>query len=104
DLLGDPLAALLLNQIVSLTGRCHDLDRFPAEEEARQEGSLPYGAPVFGWISRSDAQSARETMIGSRSTVQRLMRRLEREGYVLSEANPGSTRRFRLQLVELLEA
>src|SRR5690606_36246715 len=104
DLLGDPLAALLLNQIVYLTGRCHDLDRFLAEEEARQKGPLPYGAPVFGWLHKSDAELARDTMIGSRPTINRLMHRLAREGYILMESNSGSKRRFRLLLVELIEA
>lgn len=76
-LTGDRNRAVLLNQIDYWAKRCHDIDKYLAEEEARVAGDveqprLPY---THGWTYKTASELSEECMLNlSDSTIRAKLR------------------------------
>lgn len=104
-LTGDPLMAVVLNQLLYWTQRVNDFDLLLEEEIKRNpECNVPLR---HGWIYKSAEELSKETMVRlSRSTMRRYLSFLVSKGWVNERANPykwNKTTQYRLNLSNLQE-
>jgi hypothetical protein len=105
-LTGDVMQAVVLNQFLYWTERVRDFDAF-VEEEKERDPELQL-QPRQGWIYKTAAQMAEETMLTvSESTMNRYMSALVKEGFLLRRNNPAHrwdrTYQYRVDLYEIQE-
>lgn len=108
-LTGHSSQALVLNQLLYWTQRCHDFDEMLAEEnQRRQQAEQPHVnmKPFHGWIRKSLTDLGTETMLSSsKESMRRFVTALMERGWVESRRNPGNawdrTIQYRVNLVKL---
>jgi hypothetical protein len=90
-LTGDKDSAILLNQIDYWAKRCHDIDKYLAEEEARASHNdiqvdFPY---TYGWIYKTAKELSEECMLDlDPTTVRAKMKRMIEKGWISERNNP----------------
>lgn len=100
-LTGDPLMAVVLNQLLYWTQRVKDFDLLLEEE--KEINSDCTVAPRHGWIYKTAEDLGEETMLRvSRHTIRRYLTFLKKKGWVDERINPQSrwnkTTQYRVNL------
>jgi len=87
-LTGDPISAIVLDQLLYWSRRTRDFDQFIEEEKARDPNiTMPL---THGWIYKSAKQLADELMgIASAATIRRRLVNLVENGWVDERHNPN---------------
>ena len=87
-LTGDPIAAIVLNQMLYWSERTRDADKFVLEEQERGGGELSITL-MHGWIYKSSEELTEELMgIASISTIRRRLIDLVKNGWIDERNNP----------------
>ncbi|OJW46257.1 MAG: hypothetical protein BGO67_08550 [Alphaproteobacteria bacterium 41-28] len=106
ELTGDPLVAIVLNQLLYWTERVNDYDLLLEEEKKSQP---EYNAsPRHGWIYKTADELNEETMLRvSRPTMRKYLRTLVEQGWIDERSNPqdkwDKTTQYRVNLKKLQE-
>jgi len=87
-LTGDPIAAIILNQMLYWSERTRDCDKFILEEQAHS-GNEMSEMLMHGWIYKSSEELTEELMgIASMSTIRRRLINLVKNGWIDERNNP----------------
>ena len=88
-LTGDPIAAIVLNQMLYWSERRNDADSFILEELQRETPDAPPPDGSHGWIYKSSEELAGELMgLGSEATIRRKLKLLVDKGWLDERHNP----------------
>jgi DNA-binding MarR family transcriptional regulator len=94
-LTGDPIKAIILNQALYWTEIIYeaDQDKIQQIESLKKIGESERAGKMtrelrHGWFWKSAEELTEEIMISTRATVDRKLRELVKEGYIMSRKNP----------------
>lgn len=105
-LTGDPIAAIVLNQMLYWSERRNDADSFILEELQRESPDAPPPDGSHGWIYKSSEELAGELMgLGSDATIRRKLKLLVDNGWLDERHNPkcawDRTMQYRPNIVKI---